>query len=62
MNGITDIKDVAGLLSNSDFQQYLPQEYSQYSGAVNDLINGNVGGLSQKQYDYYRPPGQQPSE
>lgn len=56
MNGITDIKDLAGLLNNRDFQQYLPQEYSQYSGAVNDLIKGNVDGLSQK-YDYYSREG-----
>ena len=56
MNGITDIKDVAGLLNNSEFQQYLPQEYSQYSDAVNDLIKGKVDGLSQK-YDYYGRQG-----
>ena len=60
MNGITDIKDVAGLLNNSEFQQYLPQEYSQYSGAVNDLINGNVGGFA-KQYDYYQREGNSPA-
>lgn len=56
MNGITDIKDLAGLLNNRDFQQYLPQEYSQYSGAVNDLINGKVDGFAQK-YDYYKREG-----
>lgn len=56
MNGITNIKDLAGLLNNSDFQQYLPQEYSQYSGAVNDLIQGKADGFA-KQYDYYRREG-----
>ena len=52
LNGITDVKDLASLLNNRDFQQYLPKEYSQYSGAVNDLIKGNANDLSRK-YDYY---------
>ena len=56
LNGITDIKDLASLLNNRDFQQYLPKEYSQYSGAVNDLISSKVDGFA-KQYDYYKREG-----
>lgn len=55
-NQITNVKDLAGLLNNQQFQQYLPQEYGQYAGAVNDLIEGNVEGFAQK-YDYYSREG-----
>lgn len=55
-NQITDVKDLAGLLNNREFQQYLPQEYDQYSSAMNDLISGNIDDLAHK-YDYYSREG-----
>jgi len=56
LNGITDIKDIASLLNNREFQQYLPKDYNQYSGAMNDLLKGKVDGL-EKKYDYYQHEG-----
>jgi len=56
LNQITNIKDLAGLLNNSQFQKYLPQEYSQYADAVDGLLKGNIDGFAQK-YDYYSRDG-----
>lgn len=56
LNGISNVKDLASLLNDREFQQYLPQEYSKYSGSVNSLIQGNVDDLAQK-YDYYSREG-----
>ncbi len=55
-NQITNVSQLAGLLNNPQFQQYLPQEYSQYASAVSGLLQGNVQGFAE-QYDYYTREG-----
>jgi len=57
LNGITDVKDLAKLLNDKKFQQFLPKEYNQFSGAVNDLLKGKTDNLAQK-YDYYNGDGE----
>jgi len=57
LTGITDVKDLAKLLNDRNFQQFLPKEYDQFSGAVNDLLKGKTDNLSKK-YDYYSNEGE----
>jgi len=57
LNGITDAKDLAKLLNDKKFQQFLPKEYDQFSGAVNDLLKDKTDNLSKK-YDYYSNEGE----
>jgi len=57
LNGITDVKDLAKLLNDKKFQQFLPKEYDQFSGAVNDLLKSKTDNLSKK-YDYYSNDGE----
>jgi len=57
LNGITDVKDLAKLLNDKKFQQFLPKEYDQFSGSVNDLIKGKTDNLAKK-YDYYSNEGE----
>lgn len=59
-NQITDMGDLAGLLNDPSFQQYLPQEFSQYADAVDGLLQGNIEGLA-SQYDYYSREGASPA-
>lgn len=59
-NQITNVSQLAGLLNNPQFQQYLPQEYSQYASAVSGLLQGNVQGFA-NQYDYYTRDGASPA-
>jgi len=57
LNGITDVKDLAKLLNDKKFQQFLPKEYDQFSGAVNDLLKSKTDNLAKK-YDYYSNDGE----
>jgi type IV secretion system protein VirB5 len=58
-NQITSIGDLASSLKDPSVTQYLPPEFKQYSGALNDLLKGNVSQFA-KQYDYYE--AQRPGE
>ncbi|WP_285295582.1 P-type DNA transfer protein VirB5 [Aureimonas altamirensis] len=59
-NQTTDAGDIASLLNNREFQQYLPQEYSRTASAVDSLLQGNVDGFA-REYDYYEREGATPA-
>lgn len=55
-SGISDASDIAGLLNDRDFQQYLPAEYNKTASAVDSLLQGNIDGFAEE-YDYYEREG-----
>lgn len=58
-NQLTDIGDLASALKDPNVTKYLPQNFSDYSGALNGLLQGNYDGFA-NQYDHYEAKSTSP--